>query len=148
MIAAGLSSGERVVTSGFAQLTDGSRVAVASSDAADEGANARPRGRALPGADESPPARRERRQPGAVQAESPSATAAGPDERPTARAAAKRREGEPKRRGLPGHERLGALHHPADRDFALGDCGDAGRRARLLDAAVASLPQFDFPLCK
>ena len=51
VIAAGLSSGERVVTSGFAQLTDGSRVAVASSDAADEGANARPRGRASPGAD-------------------------------------------------------------------------------------------------
>ena len=83
VIAAGLSSGERVVTSGFAQLTDGSRVAVASSDAADEGANARPRGRASPDAgSDSTPARRGRRQPGAVQEEPPPAAAAGPGEAP------------------------------------------------------------------
>ena len=36
VIASGLSSGERVVTSGFAQLTDGSRVAVASSGSTEE----------------------------------------------------------------------------------------------------------------
>jgi multidrug efflux system membrane fusion protein len=71
VIASGLSSGERVVTSGFAQLTDGSRVVIASSGSTEELRHDRS------GAPSAPGATSELARPRALQAAPPAADGLG-----------------------------------------------------------------------
>jgi multidrug efflux system membrane fusion protein len=85
VIASGLSSDERVVTSGFTQLTDGSRVAVANSGSAEELRRDRPRADSFTGANSDSPQSR------TVHAEPPPSGGLGTRTRDPQPAAAKPR---------------------------------------------------------
>ena len=117
VIASGLQAGERVVTTGFARLTDGARRSRSTQRRGRAGA-----GRTAAGA--GAPRRRPRRRGRRGQARRGSV-----------------------RRGAPSDAAMSvsdALHPPADRDLAARRRGPARRRARLLVAAglVAAAGRF------
>ena len=107
VIMTGLQASERVVTTGFARLADGTKITISSGDTTPPAPVTRPPGE-----------RRKKR--GDSSAESENGKRPAP------------KTGE---RGAPRHERLLAIHPPADRDLAARRRGDDGRRARLLVAA-------------
>ena len=105
VIASGLTAGERVVTTGFARLTDGTRVAVTAAPNAPDSRRTRhrPRGQSS-GTAEERQSRAAARRKGSGDRSKQSARQAGHAE-------------------LDRHERLLALHPSADRDFAARDRG-------------------------
>ena len=110
VVTSGLEPPERVVTTGFARLTEDSAVSIASSDETQPVPNAAPPRRQL----EAAP--RRTAQAGAAK---------------VARAAKRRAAS---RRGRP-NERVDAIHPATDRDLAARRRGDARRRVRLLAVA-------------